>query len=228
MRMDRYEEVNNENEKEEKVLSRIEKNHNMYNDVYNNSSYVDFNNVLNVDEVKEELDEVNEETFENELVEYDEKNYNINDYIEKARENYHPDSDIRSLNNQEFIEVEDEISNLIEEIDKKDDDEEFFSDLMGENEDTMVEGQLIKEEDVTYKKIFSTEFFEDEAKLEKALGSETMTELKLEEEGISNTFQDILGNEGFSNKKKRNIAIVFFSITLFILIVVIILVILFK
>ena len=224
MRMERYEETNDELN-ENKNLSRLEKNKDIYRDIYTNSSYVEFSNILNIDEPTAEIEDENIQ--EKEKIDYEQKNYNINDYIEKAHENIKPDSDIRSLSNQEFIEGEDEISSLIKEIDEKGEDEDFFEHLKGDNEDTMIKGQLIDEKEITYKEIFSTSFLEEEAKLDKALGSETMTELKLEEEGISNTFQDILKNEGFSSKKKRKIAIIFFSITLFALITVI-LIIVFK
>jgi len=225
MRMDRYEEKKEE-VKEEKVLSRLDKNKDMYNEVYLNSSYVDLNNILNVDEANDvEVQEENPTT----KIEYQEKSYNVNDYLEKARENYHPDNDKRSLTDKEFLDTEDEISKLIEKINEKEEDSEFFSDLISDNENTMIEGQIASEEitEVTHKKLFSTEFFDDEAKLEKALGSETITDLKLEQEGISNTFQDIVLNNRFSNKKKKKIAIIFFSITLFFLILVI-LIIIFK
>ncbi len=202
MRMDRYEEKKDE-EKDNEVLSRTTKNQKMYNDVYMNSSYVDINKILDVDESNNEEKEIDEDQPKES---YEEKNYSVVDYLAKAHEKYHPDNDIRSLSNKEFIDGEDEISKLIKEIDEKEENDEFFSDLMGENEDTMGEGQLIKDEieEVTHKEIFSTTFFEDEAKLEKALGSETMTELKLEEEGISNTFQDIMRNDRMSKKKNSN------------------------
>ena len=49
----------------------------------------------------------------------------------------------------------------------------------------------------------------------------------LEEESINNTFQDIFKVDRLSKRKKRNLAITIFSVTLFMLIVVI-LIIIFK
>ena len=219
MRMDRYDE--NLKNNVDQPLSRIEKNKEIYNNAYDNSAIVDIDNFF--DNKEEENESFDDNLNEVSKITYEEKNYDIDDYLKKAHERITPDEDIRDLNNQDFKKQEDEISKLIASIDEQNDNDDFFSELIGDDENTIIEGQLETEE---YSK---TTLYTNtvETKLEKVLGNETMTKLKLEEDEINNTFQDIFKTNKKSKRKKRKIAITIFSISLFALIAVI-LIIIFK
>ncbi len=228
MRMDRYEEENT-SEEVNRPLSRTERHQTLYDNAYDNSSVVDINNFFDIDEI-EDAHEITNEVKE-EIV-YEEKNYDVNDYLKKAHERLTPDEDVRNLDNQEFLSQEDEISKLIASIDEQKESEDFFSELIGDDEDTMVEGQLTEEEftKTTYEEFYANEFKKeapDSTKLEKALTDETISKLELDEEDTNDAFKDILKNYGVSKRRKRNLAITIFAVTLFMLIVVI-LIIIFK
>ena len=217
---------NNEEPKEEKRLSRTDRNQDIYKDVYLNKSYVDINNILKEDEPPKE--EVVEEEEAIPTVHYEEKNYNINDYLAKAHERLTPDNDVRSLDSKDFTERESEISKLMAKIDEKAQDEDFFSSLIGDNEETLISGQLeTKEITTTFEELYIETISDNNTKLSKVLSEETINNLKLEEDELNNTFQDIFKTHRLSSKKRRNLALIIFFITLFILIMVI-LVIIFK
>ena len=225
MRMDRYDEENPENER---PLTRMERHQTMYENAYDNRSVVDINNIFAENENTEPQEEVKETKEERT---YEEKNYDINDYLKKAHERIEPDKELRNINNQEFLNQEDEISRLIASIDEQRENDDFFSDLIGEDEDTMIEGQITQEEltKTTFEEFYADEVEnkkEDNTKLEKALGDETISKLELDEENTNDAFKDILKTYGVSKKKKRYLAITIFSITLFMLIIVILIIIL--
>ena len=224
MRMDRYnDEDTKENENEASILSRVDKNQKIYDDIYMNNSYVSIDDIL-----KNQNEEKEEDTKPKEVITYEEKNYDINDYLLKARERFKPDDEKRNLD-EDFLKDEDEISKLISSIDEKNEEEDFFSELKSENADTMIDGQLTEEEilETTSYEEYTFDTTTNTIQLSKVLGNETIVNLKLEEAKNNEGFADI-EQKGLSKKKKRNIAIIFFVISLLLLISVIILVVLPK
>lgn len=229
MRMDRYNDniTTSDTDNDIPKLSRLEKNRQIYNNAYDSSKVVDFedffgnNDKTSINEKKDDMIETKKE--------YIEKNYDIEEYLKKAHNNSKPDDNIRNLDNSEFKDQENEILKLIASIDEQNESEDFFGNLIGEDEDTIIEGQLTTEE---FTKTTYEEFYENEVKkknnadientkLEKALSDETMAKLELEEEEIDKTFQDIFKTKNMSKKKKKKLAVIIFSISLFALIMVI-------
>ena len=141
MRMDRYEE---ENSKQDSKQSRLNKNQELYTDVYLNNVYVDINSISEVvnssDEKKEEV-KVHKEPIEIDYT-YEEKNYDINAILEKALENKQDDNLKRSI---DIASNEEKIENVIESINEKMQEEkkealedDLLSDLLPANENTEV------------------------------------------------------------------------------------------
>ena len=130
--------------KEEVSLSRVSKHQNMYDEIYMNTSLVDIDNILPNEEQPEVPEVIEEITPEVEV--YEEKSYSVNEYLEKAHEKISPDNARRDINNDEFREQEDEIRRLIDSINEKEADEDFFKDLKGDNEDTLVGAKLKTDE----------------------------------------------------------------------------------
>lgn len=206
-RMNRYEE-NSENS--EQVISRELKNQDMYKDVYLNNTLVDFNEI-NPNAIKETV-------VEEEIVTtyYEEKNYNINDYLKKAHENRVNDNLNRSLDNTDcevnkIQEKEDEISKLIESIEKKEKEEELFSDLMPDDENTIITDPI------------------EEPKLENVIDEEALfnyamsnPDKKEEEE----EFKDIVENK--SRSKSKKLPLIIFITTLILLIALVVYIVVFK
>lgn len=220
MRMDRYSDI--DTQKEEKSdnsnYSRVDKNRKIYDDIYKNNSYVSLDDFLD-----EDIEKQNEQTEkEEEIIDYEEKNYSVNDYLLKARERFKPDEEKRNLDD-DFLKGEDKISKLIASIDEKDQNEDLFSDLIGDNSETMIDGQLTKEEvlETTTYEEYTFDTTTNSVQLSKVLGNETITNLKLAEEKNNEGFQDIELFE-ISRKKKRFLAIAIFVITLLMLIGVVI------
>ena len=229
MRMDRYNDniTTSDTDNDIPKLSRLEKNRQIYNNAYDSSKVVDFedffgnNDKTSINEKKDDMIETKKE--------YIEKNYDIEEYLKNAHNNSKPDDNIRNLDNSEFKDQENEILKLIASIDEQNESEDFFGNLIGEDEDTIIEGQLTTEE---FTKTTYEEFYENEVKkknnadigntkLEKALSDETMAKLELEEEEIDKTFQDIFKTRNMSKKKEKKLAVIIFSISLFALIMVI-------
>ena len=125
--------------------------------------------------------------------------------------------------------VEHEISKLISSIDEKNEEEDFFGELKGDNSDTMIDGQFMEEEilETTSYEEYTFDTTTNSVQLSKVLGNETIVNLEIAEAKNNEGFADI-EKKGLSKKKKRNIAIAFFVITLLLLIGVIILVVLPK
>ena len=223
MRMDRYDDKEKNVEEELPNYSRVNKNKDMYQDIYMNSSYVSIDDILEQPEK-----EINDEPDVKENIVFEEKNYSINDYLTKAHERIQPDEEKRNLDD-DFLKNEDEISKLISSIDKKNDEEEFFGELIGNNSDTMIDGQLTKEEilETTSYEEYTFDTTSNSVQLSKIIGNETILNLQIEEEKNREGFQDVVKDK-YSKKKKRNIAITFFIITLILLIMVIVLVVLPK
>ena len=229
MRMDRYNDLDEQEDikRENIVLSRVNKNQPIYDDVYLNSKVVDINSVIGIDE-SENTKTISEE-IEKQTEEYHEKSYDVNDYLSKAHENKKEDNLKRDINNNEFKEQEDEIRRLIASINEKDDAEDFFSDLKGENDDTMIGAKLQTDEfdDSIYETLRSENLMSGNTILDHVLSDNTVLNLEKEEDDkIDHTFEEILKSDKIEEKKKKRLPIVIFCITLFILIVVIVIILL--
>ena len=204
-RMDKYDENNGEN----LVLSRTQKNQDMYKDVYLNNTLVDYGEI-NIDEKKEEIPDNEDVT-----IEYEEKNYNINDYLKRAHENRVNDNVKRSLDDTdcEVVKVnekEDEISKLIASIEDKENeqnqDTEFFGDLLPDNDNTVITDPV------------------DETKLEKVIEKEEIENYHDEkEDNGEDDFKDILDDKKKKSSNNKLPAIIF-GITFVLLIVVVVLI----
>ena len=185
---------------EEKVLSRTQRNQDMYKDVYLNNTLIDIGDLNKQEEFVEE--EIVPRTYE-------EKDYNIDNYLMNAKTRKVDDNLSRSLDNTDcdvnmIQEKKDEISLLIESIKEKEKNEDFFIDLLADSDETSVIPQ-------------------NETKLENVIGDETVIE-KMEEDALEiqkneEDFNDV--EEDVVKEKKVNPAIIVFSIMLFILIMVI-------
>ena len=232
-RVDKFNDEYNEEEKtisqEEVVLSRVNKNQKMYDELYMNNSIVDINNVLSYEE-NEGKEEVKEEEPTQKEV-YEEKSYSVNDYLNKAHEKVSPDNAKRDINNQEFKEQEDEIRKLIDSINEKDENEDFFKDLKGDNEDTMIGAKFKTDEfnDSIYENLKMEKLLDGNTILDHALSDNTVLNLEKEENNkLDHTFEEILKSDNRIRNKSKKLPIVIFSITLFILIVVIVIILIFR
>lgn len=142
MRMDRYEENNNQVDNK---ATRTNKNQELYTDVYLNNVYVD------LEELKEAMEENDDNLVENVKLSrdikfvntsYEEKNYDINSILEEVIKNKKDDNIKRSLdiNGSEL-----EIANLIESIEENskntkelNDEGDLLSDLLPSDDNTVV------------------------------------------------------------------------------------------
>ena len=225
MRMDKYSDSTVDSTNEVPVLSRQAKNKDMYNEIYMNSSYVDINSVLENEEKKETpiIEDAPVEIIE------EEKSYDVNDFLKKAHEKYQEDDAMRNLDDKKFIEREDEIRKLIADIDDKDID--FFSDLRGDNEDTLIEGKLGTDEfdESIYLSLIEQEIRKKEENtiLNNALGEDTVLNMKkIEEEKLDHTFEKIVESDRKVTRKFKKLPVIVFSVTLFILLCIIIIIVL--
>lgn len=203
-RMDKYEENSGENV----TLSRTQKNQDMYKDVYLNNTFVDYGEI-GLEEEKEEIT-VTETT----TIEYEEKNYDINDYLKKAHENRINDNVKRSLDDTDcevtkVNEKEDEISKLIASIEEKENEQKqekgFFDDLMPDNDNTIITDPV------------------NETKLQNVIAEDEIENYQEEkiDEG-EDDFKDILDNK--KKKSNKKLPVIIFSITLALLIIVVMLI----
>ena len=222
MRMDKYnddvtnEEIEEELQNEKNEFSRLEKNDRIYKESYLNSSVIDIRNGVS-DLFGEEENEVIEEEIPKEI--YIKKNYDIDDYIEKAHENKENDNLMRSLVDTDndvnkIKEKKDEISKLIEKIEEKEQKEDFFSDLLPDDSDTVITDPIENE-------TLDTPI--DETRLDTLIGDNTFIsyakeqEIKKQEE---ESFKDIIETK---RKIPKKLPLIAFGINLIILIVIIIL-----
>lgn len=228
-RMDKYTEFDETEEKQDEspVLSRVSKNQIIYDDAYLNSKVVDIATVIDGEEVIPPKEENKEYLKE----EYQEKSYDVNEYLSKAHENKKEDNLKREINNNEFREQEDEIRKLIASIDEKEDEEDFFTDLKGENEDTMIGAKFKTDEfnDSIYETLVNEKFFDGNTILDHALSDNTVLNLeKDEDEKIDHTFEKIMKEDIIERKKSKKLPIIVFSMTVSILILVIIIILLVR
>ncbi len=140
MRMDRYEDEDKTNEEK---ATRLNKNQELYTDVYMNNVYVDINNlkdVMNEDEDKTlEIKKVKELNFKDYT--YEEKEYDIvklvNDVINNKEENIKGSFDFKS-NEESIKNVLDSINLKAKEEKKKEQSEDLMGELMPSNDNTDV------------------------------------------------------------------------------------------
>lgn len=197
-RMDKYED-------KDIVVSRTIKNQDMYKDVYLNSTLID------LDMKKEEKKEPEEEVVP--TITYVQKNYSVTDYLSKAHEKRVNDNALRSLDNtdcevERVKEKKDEISRLISDIEQKERNEDFFKELMPDEENNTLIMEPVSD------------------KLEEALDENLIYEYAYSSETKvieDDDFKDIEKDVVVKNKKKSNkLPLIFFLVTLFILILVIV------
>ncbi len=229
-RMDKYidEEYENETPSKEVVLSRVNKNQVMYDDVYFNRTRVDIDNIIEgkkEEPIKEEIIEpIQEESYEA-------KSYSVRDYLEKAHENKSPDNLKREINDPAFKEQEDEIRKLIASINEKEESEDFFKDLKSDDGDTAIGARFKTDEfnDTIYDNLKNDNVTEENPILNRALGDKTVLELKKEEDDkIDHTFEKIMIEDEETRKKTNALPIIIFCILLFTLVLVIAVILLFK
>ena len=228
MRMDRYKDFDEktklQEEEKEEVLSRQEKNQDMYTDVYMNNTFVDINNIFPKDE--EDVKEKKEVIYKEEK--YEEKSYDVNDYLKKAHE-MHKDDNLKRNLDEKFEEQEDQIRKLIKNIDEKDNIEDIFNDLRGDNEDTLIGGKLKTDEfdSSIYEALMEDvlDLKKENTILDKALGDETFLNLeKQEDERLEHTFERIIESDKKNARKIKRLPVIVFSITLVVLIIVVIII----
>ena len=229
-RMDKYidEEYENEAPQEEVVLSRVNKNQIMYDDVYFNRTRVDINSVIEgQDDIEPKIEEEDLPSREP----YQEKSYSVRDYLEKAHENKSPDNLKRDIDDTAFREQEDEIRKLIASINEKEENEDFFKDLKGDDDNTTVGARYKTDEfnDSIYETLKSDKTIDENSILNRALGDKTVLNLEKEEDDkIDHTFEKIMIEDEEMNKKRNILPIVIFSILLFTLILVVAIILIFK
>ena len=229
-RMDKYidEEYENETPQEEVVLSRVNKNQVMYDDVYFNRTRVDIDSVID-NRAEEPLVE-KEETLP-EKTPYEEKSYSVRDYLEKAHENKSPDNLKRDIDDTAFREQEDEIRKLIASINEREENEDFFKDLKGDDDNTTVGAKYKTDEfnDSIYETLKSDKTIDENSILSRALSDKTVMNMEKEEdEKVDHTFEKIMIEDEEMNKKKNYLPVVIFCILLFTLILVVAIILLFK
>lgn len=222
MRMDKYndeiveDEILEEKQEEKNEFSRTEKNDRIYRETYLNSSVIDIRNGVTDIFGEEEKPEVIEEEIPKEI--YIKKNYDIDDYIEKAHENKENDNLMRSLVDTDYDvnkvkEKKDEISKLIEKIEEKEQKEDFFYDLMPDDSDTVITDPV--ESDTLDTPI-------DETRLDTLIGDDTFISYAKEQEEKKQeeeSFKDIIEPK---HKLPKKLPLIIFGVTLAILVIVII------
>lgn len=229
-RMDKYNTLETENEEtteEQVVLSRVDKNQVMYDDVYYNRTRDYIDSVIDGEDnnPKEEKDNIIVQE------QYEEKSYSVNEYLEKAHENKSPDNLKRDIDDTAFREQEDEIRKLIASIDEKEESEDFFKDLKGENEDTLIGAKFKTDEfdESIYETLKGENLVSENSILEHVLGDKTVLNLEQEEEDkIDHTFEEIFNSDKKSRKKNKKLPIIIFCILLVILITVVVYIVFFK
>ncbi len=144
MRMDRYEDENKNNEEK---TTRLNKNKELYEDVYLNNAYVDIDkltdvvNLNNVSDNKEEIKKVKEINL-SEYSTYEDKEYDIVKLVEEAINNKDNVSETANKG-YDFESKEAEIKNVIDSINEKaieekkaHEDDELMAELLPTKENT--------------------------------------------------------------------------------------------
>jgi len=128
-RMDRY------NDEFENEFSRIRKNENLYKDVYLNNSLVDLSKIM--DDDSEVVSEKREEIIEVKECYYEEKNYDLNDFLEKKRL-VRKDDNLPRILDDTIKEKDDEINELVNKIEQKEKESDFFFNLLPDDGDDTI------------------------------------------------------------------------------------------
>lgn len=130
-RMDKYEEGSTVS------YSRTRKNEDLYKDVYLNNTLIDFNKIVTLED--EIINGEQEPVIEFKTINYTEKEYNLNKYLEEKRALHQKDNRPRSLN-EEIKKSDDEINELVSKIEQKEKEEDLFNDLMPDDDNTTIIG----------------------------------------------------------------------------------------
>ena len=229
-RMDRYIDIEEQEQQEEEMplLSRVNKNQIIYDDAYLNSKVVDINSVIEGEDI---VPKKQENTILYQAESYEEKSYDVNDYLSKAHENKKEDNLKRDINDNEFKEQENEIRRLIDSINEKEESEDFFSDLKGDNEDTLIGAKFKTDEfnESIYETLKGENLLGGNTILDHVLSDNTVLNLEKEEdEKIDHTFEKILKDDDILRKKNKKLPIIIFCVTLFILIIVVVIILLVR
>lgn len=214
MRMDRYEDIEKENDTKQR---RTSKNQELYTDVYLNNVYVDVSNLKEVVSQEEEEESSKIKVVrENQPVTYTykEKNYDILSVLEEAMKNRTDDNLKRSLDGEVTNKELDSLIESINENQKQSEEpkkEDLLTDLMPSDENTTVIPPLEEP-------ILDTSLL-DASLLEENKMSQDMLDLDITE-------KDLEVDDSFVESKNNKIKIILF-ITAFLLLIGIILGILF-
>lgn len=207
-RMEKYEEPNIA------ALSRTQKNEDLYKDVYLNNTLIDFNKIM--DEEDYEIEDEVEEQVEINTIDYVQKDYDINKYLQEKRLLRVKDNLPRSLND-EIKKNDDEITELISKLEQKEKEEDLFNNLLPDDEDTTIIGANNNElstfvsDDVINNYIMNKELEETNSFMDLEDTKVIMDKQKNSELD----FKDIV-------KRKKSLSLIVFSIITLILIGVII------
>ena len=229
-RMDKYNTIEDENEEttnEEVVLSRVDKNQVMYDDVYYNRTRDYIDSVIDGEDIEPKKRKIEKPIEEK----YEEKSYSVNEFLEKAHENKSPDNQKRDIDDTAFREQEDEIRKLIASIDEKEEEEDFFKDLKGENDDTLIGAKFKTDEfnDSIYETLKEENLINENTILEHVLGDKTVLNLQKEEDDkIDHTFEEIFQKDKRKRKKSKKLPIIIFCTLLVVLIAVIVIIVFVK
>lgn len=230
-RMDKYSTLELENEEttaEEVVLSRVNKNQIMYDDVYYNRTRDYIDSIIEGEDTKLEKNPIKKVIPEEE---YKEKSYSVNEFLEKAHENKSPDDAKRDIDDTAFREQEDEIRKLIASIDEKEEDADFFKDLKGENEDTLIGAKFKTDEfnESIYETLKDENLVDENSILGQVLGDKTVFNMAKEEaDKMDHTFEEIFESDKKMRKKGKILPIIIFCSLLAILIAVVVYIVFIK
>ena len=138
MRMDRYEDENKSNDESK---TRLNKNQELYTDVYLNNMYVDIDKLTDVVRGEEETEEVRKvkEINLSQYSNYEDKEYDIvklvNEAISNKEEIPKGSFDFNS-NEEEIKNIVSSINEKVQEEEKMHEDDELMADLMATHENT--------------------------------------------------------------------------------------------
>ena len=130
-RMNRYDE-------KDKVLTRTQKNEDLYKDVYLNNTIVDLNQIMEQDENDTPTDDTkkSDEIIINKEM-YEDTHYDLDEFLKEKSKLQKEDNLPRSLD-EKIQEDANEISKIIERIEEKSKEEDFFEDLLPDTDNTII------------------------------------------------------------------------------------------
>jgi len=217
MRMDRYEEDNNDSSKK----SRADKNQELYTDVYLNNAYVDISEINEV--VNDNGEDYNniKKKIETEPINYSyqEKNYDINELISIAIENNN-DNLKRSL--EQTTEIDNIIKTINENQLEKEKENNLLSDLLSDSDTTTIVKTL--DTAITDTKELDTSVIHKDEMSNELLNEFEDTKdntLSIEHKNIQNeTEEEIDESLSLETKKSKKVIFIIIGIVLVIAIVV--------